>query len=555
VNYTIKRKYICSQFIQVRLSFICKANKNIHLQLAAWRPGRYELANYAQKLRGFRVSNSKGQNIHWEKINKDNWSFQTFEEGLYHIDYEFYCNQMDAGGSWSDDEQLYLNFTNFAFHVKELEETSINLLVELPENFQVATALKPTGQNSWIASNYQELIDSPFLASKNLSHFNFTSGSANFHLWFNGEIFFNSTQLLETFKAFTANQILAFGEFPAEDYHFIFQLLPHKHYHGVEHKNSTVITFGPVSSLKEKKQLDELIGVSSHELYHCWNVCRIRPKLLLPYDLSKEAYLNLGLVLEGVTTYMGDLNLLQSGYFSLSDYMEILEKQIQKESDNLGWKNQNILESSFDLWLDGYKPGIPEKKVNIYNRGALISLCLDVLLLMEKSSLHALMKSMWENFGRKNLGYELEDFYSLLLNLGNHRKSINEFWNRYVEGKEDLMYPLSVLLKKIGIEIRFNYEGHEALHVFGIRLNDNEEVIQVHPEAKAYGVIMVKDKLLKMSEIQVMGTEKSINIQLERFSRKIEVKIKQKDHKFFPKIQLEEIESNALRNSWRKINI
>ena len=81
--------------------------------------------------------------------------------------------------------------------------------------------------------------------------------------------------------------------------------------------------------------------------------------------------------------------------------MELFEK----EFDSFGWQNQSITESSFDLWLDGYKIGIPDKKVSIYNRGALISLCLDLLLIKAESSLSQVMKDMWLQFGKKESSF------------------------------------------------------------------------------------------------------------------------------------------------------
>src|SRR5690606_23960414 len=106
-------------------------------------------------------------------------------------------------------------------------------------------------------------------------------------------------------------------------------------------------------------------------------------------------YQKAGWIIEGITTYMGDIFLLRSGYFSLEEYLETFEKVLNRESLNFGWQNQSILESSFDLWIDGYEAGIPDKKVSIYTHGALIAFCLDAMLLDEKSSLNHVMKILW----------------------------------------------------------------------------------------------------------------------------------------------------------------
>ncbi|RZS98429.1 M61 family metallopeptidase [Cecembia calidifontis] len=554
MHYLISRQSLCSQFIDICIELNCLAGQDIHLQLAAWRPGRYELANYAQKIRNFDVFFG-GRPVDWSKKSKDLWHFQANAAGNYQVKYQFYCNQMDAGGSWSDDSQLYLNFSNFAFDVLERQEEGITVEVLLPEDYQVATALEKKGNKIWKAQNYPTLMDSPFLASATMKHFSYQVAPSTFHLWFNGEIHFDTDHLLDVFRKFTEKQIQGFGEFPSENYHFIFQLLPYKHYHGVEHACSTVITFGPAKSLKEKKELDELIGVSSHELYHFWNVCRIRPKELCPYDLSKETYLDSGLVLEGVTTYMGDLFLVKSGYFSLEEYLQILQKQIQKEIDQFGWKNQSILDSSFDLWLDGYKAGIPDKKVNIYNRGALISLCLDLILLKNQSSLSQVMKVMWDRFGKTGLGYSIQDFFCLLKDESGGAQEMGEFIDFLSNKNKDIQPELKKKLDFVGVELSLHYDGESLLHHWGVRCDQDGKILQIHPESEAYFQLMIGDKILNINQkpfaYKAMTLGKELRLKIDRFGRDLIVHLQEeKSGLFFPSATLKERETNPLRAKW-----
>lgn len=551
VHYQISRKSYCSQFIQITLSINCKAYEQIHLQLAAWRPGRYELINFAQKIRGFQII-LEGKSIPWTKLTKDLWTFTPIESGEYFLQYEFYCNQMDAGGCWSDDSQLYLNFSNFIFDIKELTGQKISVEIQVPDDYKIATALPLRKVNQWEAENYQHLIDSPFLASKQLNHFSYQVFQSNFNLWFNGSIHFDVDQLIKGFKNFTTRQIEAFGEFPAKDYHFIFHLLPYKHYHGVEHAFSTVITFGPAEKLSEKKELDELFGVSSHELYHFWNVCRIRPKELLEYDLSKETYLDSGLVLEGVTSYMGDLYLLKSQYFSLEEYLMILENQIQKEFDNFGWKNQSIVESSLDLWLDGYKPGIPDKKVSIYNHGALLALCLDLILLDDSSSLPLVMKFMWEKFGLTQKAYSLEDFKECIFGTIKETGEIEEFFSKYVFGHEDISPLIRRLLDSIGIRLEETYTSDNLLHDHGIRTNDKGKIIQIHPESFSFHHLMLEDYILNIEKIKNIDPEGELVLEISRWGRKLSVSLPTEKRKFFPILKLTSVDQNQKLKLWKE---
>lgn len=542
MEYFIQRCFIPSQFIEITLSIHYERNEWVCLQLPAWRPGRYELANYAQKVRNFSVRIGE-KSVEWKKTSKDRWEFRSIESGLYSISYEFYCNQMDAGGCWSDDEQVYLNFSNFCFEVKGREDEGIMVHIDLPEDYVVATALPHRESQSWSAESFDHLMDSPLLAAALLTHCSYQIDGTVFHLWFHGQVHFDTSDLVDVFKKFTQKQIDDFGQFPASDYHFIFQLLPYKHYHGVEHRFSTVITFGPADCLVEKSQIDELIGVSSHELYHFWNVCRIRPIELLPYDLSKEAYMDTGLVMEGVTSYFGDIYLMRAGYFSLEEYLEILNTQIQKEFDSFGWKSQSILESSLDLWLDGYKPGIPNKKVSIYNRGALISLCLDLMLIDHGSNLASIMRKMWERFGKNQIGYSLKDFENLVLEASNSGKEVQIFLEKIVHGKEDLLPYLEQQLSSVGISLQKEPNPDRLAAGFGIKLGSFKEVVSVHPESDAYQLVMLNDIVESVdgseeTKKQEIGGRK-ITLNIKRWGRGVSVDLKSSLSGFFPIFKLE----------------
>lgn len=552
--YSISRKSIPSQFIQIQLLLECCENETIHLQLPAWRPGRYELANYAQNIKGFRVKFQE-KDFLWKKSSKDLWEFQSQSPGIYEVHYEYFCNKMDAGGCWSDDRQLYLNFSNFIFEIQERKSEKIQIQIELEKNYLVATSLPVRTENFWEAENFQHLMDSPLLASLDLKHSSYKVGHSTFHLWLNGEIHFDLAYLEYTFEAFTKKQIEAFGDFPSKNYHFIIQLLPYKHYHGVEHQDSTVITFGPAEKLKDKAQMDELIGVSSHELYHYWNVCRIRPQELITYNLAQETYLDTGLILEGVTTYMGDLYLLKSGYFSLDEYLMNLQQQFQKEYDNLGWKNQTIVESSFDLWLDGYKGGIPDKKVNIYNRGALICLCLDLMLLDENSSLSAVMSDMWLDFGKTGKGYTLSDFENMVIEKFKDSTEITLFFKDYIYGKEDLSIPIKHQLFNIGITVSEKFTKYKLLHQWGIRTDFNGTITQIHPESKAYYSLMLGDKIIRLNGKEFGGdlekNSEKVTFLVERFGRRLEIEVDFFLGQFFPILELKVFKTNKKTERWQ----
>jgi predicted metalloprotease with PDZ domain len=264
----------------------------------------------------------------------------------------------------------------------------------------------------------------------------------------------------------------------------------------VEHNYSTVITLGPDHLMATKVGMDRLMGICSHELYHFWNVCRIRPKAIQPYDFSKEAYLLEGLIAEGVTTYMGDFYLLKSGYYSTREYLDKMETLFARVFENQGWKNQSIIDSSFDLWLDGYKPGVPDRKVSIYTHGALLTFAIDLLLLQNDRRMHEVMKIMWNKFGKTDRGYTLEDFQQAVLSVSENPGKMNSFFERFVFGKNDLYPFIKSLLPAIGLEIQPVRKENRLETEVGIKTDNKGKIIRVHPQSAAYQQLMIQDEIL-----------------------------------------------------------
>ncbi len=547
IQYKISCPNPASQFLQIELRFDCQAQERIHLQLPAWRAGRYQIANYAQNLRGFTASNLNGESIPFTKTSKDRWEFVALENTTLVVRYSYWAGKMDAGSAWVDDQQVYVNLVNCCFELLGRITEPIAVQLDLEDYPHRAVTLTRSEASNWMAENYQILADATLLAAKNLHRETYSVGSTQFHAWFHGEIHFDSTSFINQLQAFSSRMIADFGSFPEPEYQFIFQLLPYPHYHGVEHRRGTVITFGPANSLTEAEAMEELLGISCHELYHAWNVCRIRPKELLPYDFSRETYTQAGLVLEGVTTYFGDLYLLKSGVYDLPTYLRHLEKIVQRESQHFGWKNASIEESSIDLWLDGYVQGVPDRKVNIYSHGALICLCLDVQLLKEGSSLAQVMNGMWENFGLPFKGYELHDFEKGIADRSAEPKKITQFFDVFVRGRADLFPVLEDCLEELGILIRRDETETTVFNALGIQVNAQQVIQKIHPESTAYRYLMANDLLLSLD---LNGVSQKWEVEVARQGRKLSLSFAKEEENFYPLLVLKEGSSTALRENW-----
>lgn len=451
MNYQFKIEHPNQQYLQVSVEGTARTNCPV-IQLPSWRPGRYELGNFAKNIKGFKVFNAAGKRVDFQKITKDAWQFSLDEGETFRIEYSYFANLLNAGSTFLDAKQLYVNPVNCCVYQVGNEAEKCTLKVAIPSHWQVATSLQKENE-VFTAENFDELADSPMICSEDLQHGEYTSGETTFHLWFNGIVKPQWERLIKDFKAFTDKQIEKFSEFPVPEYHFLFQILPVKAYHGVEHCRSTVIYLGPSYEVFQSLY-KELLGVSSHELYHTWNVKAIRPAEMYPYDFTKENYSRLGYLCEGVTTYMGDLFLLKSKVFTLEQYLTEFAARFQIHFDNHGRFNYSVAESSFDTWLDGYEAGAPNRKVSIYTEGSLLAFVADVMILKNtgnKYGLDEVMRRLYFNYALQGKGVSEEDYRRELEAVGNC--SFEAYFSEYVYGNKPYESILVDALEYIGLEL------------------------------------------------------------------------------------------------------
>ncbi|MBL0343309.1 MAG: PDZ domain-containing protein [Bacteroidetes bacterium] len=511
-------KYIFSinepneRFLAITMKIdIAKNTEFIELQLPSWRPGRYELGNFAKNIKAFEVFDSEGNPVVFSKSAKDCWRLKN-ANGLLTVKYKYFAAQLDAGACWLDRDQLYVNPIHCCMYVAGRENESCEVVLEIPNDWKIASGLKQSEKNVLYAENYEQLVDSPFIASPNLNHASYVLNGVTFNIWIQGICNPDWPKVISDFEEFTKVQLETMKEFPAKDFHFLIQVLPFPFYHGVEHLNSTVLAIGPGYNFMKPDLYNDLIGVASHELFHCWNVKSIRPIEMLPYNYTRENYSQSGFIYEGVTTYYGDLFLGRSGFFSFQQMLTEFSVRLQKHADNPGRYNYSVTESSFDTWLDGYVPGVPGRKVSIYDEGCLIALLLDFMIrssTQSKKSLDQVMQLLYFDFGKKGKGYTSTDYKEIAEFVSG--RSFDTFFAEHIFKASSLISLIGEVVSLAGIKIVQTPAviAHEKLLGFRTDIKGLGNVVSaVFPGSPAH-----KSGLLKDDEIiAVNGTKVESNL-------------------------------------------
>lgn len=448
-NYTISFSEAKKNIISIGLHISNISTHSLEIKIPAWRPGKYQIQNFSKDIYQVKATNSKGKLL---KINKDTWRIEDIEGDNVFIEYSYFANELNAGSSFVSDKLIYLNPINFCFYIEKAASYTINL--KGCGNMKIASGQEFNLMDNDVLlefENHHQLFDNPILISPFLETIKLNI--RNYEFWFSvsGPNQIDIARLKQDFEAFTRYQIEIFGEFPEKNYHFILLLVDKPFYHGVEHSKSTMMVLGP----PEADIYGDLLGLACHELFHAWNICKTRPIELCPYDYSKENYFETCFIAEGITSYLGDEILFKTGIYSEDQYIKELEARFKSHFENSDNASLSILESSFDLWLDGYQKGAPERKVSVYQKGAIIAQALDILIqkkFNKKRTIYDVMKGLYEQFPNPNKGYSYKNFKNIAEKV--YEGSLKEFFEYYIESNNPIFESFNELLQFQNLNMR-----------------------------------------------------------------------------------------------------
>ncbi len=484
LKYKISYEQAHRHFIDFEVVIDNLNQDEVIIQLPSWRPGRYELGNFAKNIQKWNAFDTKGNVLTFQKVNKDCWKIISTGCETIIVKYNYYANELTAGSTLLNEEQLYMNPVNCCIYIPERINEMCEVELYLPEDYKVAIGAlvnsSKKGVHNIVFNNFHELADNPFIASNSLKHGSFIVKDIKFNVWLQGECNPNWEKVCNDFSLFASEQLNTMKKVPINEYHFLVQVTPQRTYHGVEHTTSTVIALGPGHSLMKGITYEDLLGVCSHELFHVWNIKTIRPVEMYPYDYSKENYSKLGYVAEGVTTYYGDFFLFRSKVFNEEQYFKTFNERLQRHYDNYGRFNLSVADSSFDTWLDGYVKGVPNRKTSIYGEGCLLAFVTDIFIRKNSNNKHCLdnvMQHLYAEYYLNNKGYsDMEYKKAIELFAG---ASFDNVFDNYINGAADYTPILNEAMSFVGCEIKKTISTHSHENRVGIKTIETNGICKV----------------------------------------------------------------------------
>jgi predicted metalloprotease with PDZ domain len=404
------------------------------LWLPAWRPGRYLRQNYAANVREW----SAGEHRVW-KDGLTSWRVEARAGEEVELRYRYYAGVLDAGSSFLDEDEAYFNGSNLFMMVEGLRAEEHLLTIAAPAEWFVETQLAREG-STYRARDYDHLIDSPVIAAAALTRHSFVESGARIHLVFRGDEGIDTEPYIDPVRAIVRSQAELFGGLPFLEYRFLFHV--RDRWHGVEHEDSSSIIVRRQSLLGAgpgSEGWDHLLAISSHELFHAWNVKRMVPAAFAPYDYWHETPTRLLWVLEGLTSYYGELTLVRSGLWTVERYLEHLRGVIQILEGQPARGHLSLTQASLDGWLSD--PAQMHDHGNawysFYDKGELVSAMLDLTIrrvTKGERSLDDVLRILWRDYAHAPMPEDaMERAVAEVADVG-------DFFARYVDGVEPLPY-------------------------------------------------------------------------------------------------------------------
>jgi predicted metalloprotease with PDZ domain len=477
-QYTLSWTHPASHLYEVCIRTAPAGGSHSDFQIPAWRPGRYHFQDYAAGVSAFQALDAKGDRLSWVKADIHTWRVANPASGEIEVRYQFYANTMDAGSSVLNKAQAYFNPVNFFMHLRDDYARPCTLTVaSMPEGWKAATAMPrmPGKHNVFFTPDYHEFVDCPTILSPSVKTLHSRMENTDFYFHFQGD-FTGGKAAEEAFlgdmRKMIAEEKEIFGEFPMTEFHFIYQLLPYPMGHAVEHKNSACFAM-PNTVGQSAAAIARLNSISAHEFFHLWNVKRIRPAAMWPYDYQKEAYTGLQWFTEGVTDYYTSLCMTRAGLYTRETYLAILSRTIQALESNYASQIISPGQSSFDSWLERSDYFPPYARISYYTLGARVGLLIDLRLRAEsggKLSLDDVFRKLYSDYYKQDKGLGEDAVQTVIESLTG--QPWRTFFDQYVNGTSPIRY--ADFFQPFGLQLEQKPMDNLTWELLGIEKNSEQ---------------------------------------------------------------------------------
>jgi len=421
--------------IHVALHVTQNADDEVRLSIPAWAPGAYRIVKYAKAVTSLHAATRAGNDLEVSPVDDQTWAVKTGRAGTFDVAYDLSVEKPRM-----DRDHCFLAGPDTYFYVVGHKEAPCRVVFRLPEGWKVGTALERDGEG-YRARDYDTFIDCPTeLGTFEL--FEFSTDKTKYELVVHAKGPVDGAKLTGMCRTVVREQNRIFGRPPFDRYVFFYHFRDGIGGRGLEHLNSTDIVM-PYLAIRNQPLV--AASITSHEYFHLWNVKRIRPAELGPFDYTGIVRTRALWLCEGVTSYYGDRALLRSGLWSEDVYFAHLADEISTLQNNPDRRVTSVEEASRVVWDRKDWP-----RLDYYNKGELLGLLVDLRIRRAtagRRSLDDAMRLLYDRYvvgpsrggkGPIGVGYPDNGIERALEEVSG--QSWKEFYDRYIRGVDELPY-------------------------------------------------------------------------------------------------------------------
>ena len=416
--------------------------------LPVWTPGSYLVREFARQVQDVSAATPDGEALAVRRVDKRTWRVEAQGRAV-RLRYRVYAHELSVRTSHLDGSHGYFNGATLFLYTEATRGLEHHVTVQAPSGWKTFTALERQGE-AFVARDYDELVDSPFEVGPH-TPLTFTAAGVPHEVVVWGDVMPEPDKLCSDLQRICEAQARMFGGHPSRRYLFLVYLTD-KGRGGLEHKDSTALLFQR-TSLYNARGWEDFLTLAAHEYFHLWNVKRVKPRALVPFDYAQENYTSLLWSFEGTTAYYDNVFVLRAGLMGAARYLTRLGETLSALHATPGRKVQTLTEASIVSWVKHYRPDehTLNSAISYYLKGEVVAVLLDLELRRatnDARSLDDLMRRLWQRYGDGS-GVPEDGVEALAAELAG--KDLGVFFDRALRGTEELDYsPFA----HVGLEVR-----------------------------------------------------------------------------------------------------
>ena len=476
VSYELRFERPNSHLLDVTMHVDALSGATVDFAIPDWAPGSYYIENYSANVQRFRAHSTGGQELTWRKTDGQTWRIDLAGAKSVTVEYQIYANTLQNNIAQYNERHAFIGGPSVWMYVVGGKDRPATLSIAAPNGWRVATGMDHTSATTFQAVNYDTFADCP-LEISDFAERDFEVLGTKYHVIVHdvmGQKDF--TKFVDDLQKVVAQEVPIFQPVagtpgqaaPFKDYYFIFHVWP-KTGGGLEHLNSTQIDFAADWDSTEPapgyvNRYDLKLFVAAHEFFHAWNVKRLRPLPLGPFDYSQMVHTPSLWISEGLTSYYGALAMVHAGLITPEQYLDAISQLITKFEAQPGRSERSIEDTSWDTWIP--RDSVIHQDNNLlntwysyYDGGQIMGHILDFAIRHDtnnQKSLDDWMRLLYKRHALPKSGFEPDDTVKAASEVAG--SDVSGIFHQYISGKEPIPYEQYFAYAGITVEKKLDTE-------------------------------------------------------------------------------------------------